>query len=118
MTKEENPEYFRKKREIAENEKNEDLAKSKEVIFTDIHDESLADIKERPPEITIARTMARFAALLIRLSKDSSETADKNLEIAKTNLEISNRNLRFQKWLIFLTVLILILTFLMLIKGA
>ena len=111
MTKEENPEYFKKKRELAENEAKDDLTKSKERIFTDIHDESLAVHEERPPEITIARTMARFAALLVRLSKESSETADKNLEIAKTNLEISRTNLRFQKGIIWLTVIILILTF-------
>jgi len=111
MTKEENPEYFKKKRELAEKEANDDLTKSKERIFTDIHDESLAVPEERPPEITIARTMARFAALLIRLSKDSDVTADKNLRISEINLDIAKTNLKLQKWVIFFTILALILAF-------
>lgn len=60
MTKEENPEYFKKKRGLAEKEANNDLTKSKERIFTDMHDESLAVLEERPPEIAIAQTMARL----------------------------------------------------------
>lgn len=99
------------RRKIAENETKNDLTKIPSHLLDDIHDESLD--RTRPDSETVARTMARFAALLIRLSKDGSETADKNLKIAETNLEVTNNNLKLQRRVLVLTWLIFIVTVLM-----
>ena len=69
------------RRKTAENETKNDLAKIPSHLLDDIHDESLD--RTRPDSETVARTMARFAALLVQLSKESSETADKNLRLQK-----------------------------------
>lgn len=74
--------YFPRKRKIAENEAKNDLEKTIEHLLADIHDESLDD-QSRSREMTVARTMARFAALQIKLSKEADETASKNLNLVK-----------------------------------
>ena len=112
LTPEQKTAYFKNKRETAHTEAVKDSEKIASHLLEDIHDESLADPNiERSPEITVARTMARFASLLYKLSKQGSDTADKNLEIANINLEIAKTNLKLQKWMIGFTVLALILAF-------
>jgi hypothetical protein len=106
------PEYFKAKREEAHVQAVKDSLKITSHLLEDIHDESLSVPEERPPELTVARTMARFSSLLFNLSKQGADTAGKNLETAEINLKISKLNLKLQKWLIALTVIALILTFL------
>jgi len=86
------------RRANAEVETKHDLEKSHSHLLADIHDESLD--RTRPEGETVARTMARFAALQILLSKE----ADK---VAQSNIKIQSR-------LIGLTVAILLLTGIML----
>jgi hypothetical protein len=106
------PEYFKAKREEAHIQAVKDTGKITSHLLEDIHDESLSSLEERPAEITVARTMARFASLLFNLSKQGADNADKNLEITKLNLQISKTNLKLQRWLIALTIIALVLTFL------
>ena len=79
--KEANKEYFDQKRNTAKTETANDLKKSVPHLLEDIHDESLADPQERPPEITVARTMARFGALISVLSIQAETQAQQNNEL-------------------------------------
>ncbi len=72
--------YFQHKRQNAENEAQNDLEKSISHLLSDIHDESLDD-QSRSREMTVARTMARFSSLQIKLSQAADKTADKNIKI-------------------------------------
>jgi hypothetical protein len=92
--------YFLRKRENAETERDRDLKKSVEHLLADIHDESLDD-QSRDHQMTVARTMARFASLLTLLSKQ----ADKQFR----------QNMCIQRWLIGLTVALVVLTIALLI---
>jgi len=87
------------KRAIAEQEAQRDVDKTREHLLADIHDESLD--RGRPGTETVSRTTARFASLLVVLSKQ----ADKQFL----------QNLRIQKWLIGLTVALVILTIALLV---
>ena len=51
----------------------------------------------------LRKNIEGLSTILVTASKESAETADKNLEMAKINL-------RFQKGLMWLTVLILVVT--------
>ncbi len=55
--------YFPAKRSNAEIETQRDLQKDIKHLLADIHDESLDD-QSRSREMTVSRTMARFASLL------------------------------------------------------
>lgn len=92
-------EYFKDKRSTAKTETQNDLKKDTTHLLEDIHDESL-DVS-RDPGLTVARTMARFAALQVSLSKDADR-------VAQQNIKIQNR-------LITLTIAILGLTAVMLV---
>jgi len=87
--------YFPHKRQEAETERDRDLEKTAEDLLADIHDESLDD-QSRDREMTVARTMARFASLLTLLSRQ----ADKQFR----------QNLSIQRWLIGLTIVLVLLT--------
>ena len=87
--------YFPKKRREAENETARDLAKTTEHLLIDIHDESLDD-QTRDRAMTVSRTIARFAALLVVLSRQTEAQFKQNMKI--------------QQWLIGLTVALLLLT--------
>ena len=67
------------KREIAETETRNDLAKSAEHLLSDIHDESLD--RDRPGSETVSRTMSRFAALLVVLSRQADEATRANIAL-------------------------------------
>lgn len=115
--KERNSEYFSAKKAIAVEEADKDCEKTDKELLDQIHDESLSSPLERAPEITVSRTVARFASLLHNIAKRGDEAAQKNLAAANANLEISKNNLRiaelniqFQKWLIALTIIILLFT--------
>ena len=96
-----NEEYFKNKRATAKTETENDLKKDTAHLLEDIHDESLASPLERDPGFTVSRTMARFAALQVSLSKEADR-------VAQQNLKIQNR-------LITLTVVILAFTGVMLL---
>ena len=64
-----------------------DWAKPIDNLLRDIQEESLD--KTRPESETVSRTLARFAALQARISRDDSVTADKNLKIQKGALAIA-----------------------------
>jgi hypothetical protein len=81
-------------RATANVEVDRDLEKSIKHLLTDIHDESLD--RARPGTETVSRTTARFASLLVILSKQADAQFKQNLCI--------------QKWLIGLTVVLVILT--------
>jgi 3-oxoacyl-(acyl-carrier-protein) synthase len=81
-------EYFPAKRKQAEKETANDLKKTTEHLLTDIHDESLDD-QSRDRPMTVARTMARFAALLVVLSNQADIQ--------------TQRVIRLTRWLIRLT---------------
>lgn len=84
MTPDERGAYFAQKRAIAKTERDNDLKKDAAGLLEDIHDESLADPNiERDPGLTVARTMARFSALQIALSKEADATAVKNLRLQR-----------------------------------
>lgn len=68
--------------QTAINETGLDANKTEEYLLTEIHEESLD--RTRLPSETISRTMARFAALLVLLSRKSSEAADKNLRMQRS----------------------------------
>ena len=72
--------YFADKRRIAETERDRDLKKSADHLLADIHDESLDD-QSRSREMTVARTMARFASLLVLQSQKADEQFRENLRI-------------------------------------
>jgi len=92
--------YFAGKRGSAETERDRDLKKTAEHLLADIHDESLDD-QSRAGEMTVARTMARFASLLVLLSIQADRQARQNLSI--------------QRWLIGLTVVLVFLTIALLV---
>ena len=75
------------RRNLAETETTNDLVKSDSHLLTDIHEESLD--KTRPESETVSRTMSRFAALLVRLSRESAKTADKNLKLQRGAIVIA-----------------------------
>ena len=87
--------WFVGKRRQAENEATLDLQKKISHLLADIHDESLDD-QSRSREMTVARTMARFASLLSVLSIQ----ADKQTRSV----------IRLTRWLIGLTYAIIFLT--------
>ena len=87
--------YFPHKRQVAETERDRDLQKTAEHLLADIHDESLDD-QSRDREMTVARTMARFASLLTLLSRQAEKQFRQNLSI--------------QRWLIGLTIVLVLLT--------
>jgi len=70
------------KRSTAETEATNDLAKSIEELLVDVHDESL-DLEREGTE-TVSRTMARFASILVVLSRQAKEESDRNLKMQKT----------------------------------
>ncbi len=70
--------YFPAKRSNAEIETQRDLQKDIKHLLADIHDESLAD-QSRSREMTVSRTMARFASLLAVLSFKADEQTRHNL---------------------------------------
>lgn len=72
-----------RRHETAINETHKDLhEKTEEYLLTEIHEES--QDQTRLPSETISRTMARFAGLLVLLSRKSSEAANKNLKMQKS----------------------------------
>jgi hypothetical protein len=74
--------YFPKKRKEAEQAADDDLKKTTERLLTDIHDESLDD-QSRDRAMTVSRTMARFAALLVVLSHQADKMSRENLDLQK-----------------------------------
>jgi hypothetical protein len=71
------------KRDIAHEEAARDLEKSPEHILVDIHDESLD--RQRAPEETIGRALARLGSLQLRVQKEVEKQAS---ESAKLNSSI------------------------------
>jgi hypothetical protein len=67
------------KRQAAETETKNDLVKTAEHLLTDIHDESLD--RDRPGSETVSRTMSRFAALLVVLSRQANQATQANLKL-------------------------------------
>jgi len=85
-----------RRRKKAETEALDDLRKSTEQLLVDIHDESLAEPLQRPYEQTIVRTTARFASLLTLIAMRS--------EVSARRSEV------LQRWVIALTVALLVFT--------
>jgi len=101
-------EYFEQKRKSATTETENDLKKSITHLLEDIHDESLAVPQERPPELTVARTVARFAALISVLSIQSDKQVQKNIELQK---DVHKLTVGLHKFTIALIVLAVIQIF-------
>lgn len=76
------------RRATAEIETARDLEKPLSHLLSDIHDESLD--RTRLEGETVARTMARFAALQVVLSREADSTAEKNLQLSRSNLALSS----------------------------
>jgi hypothetical protein len=89
-------EYFPKKRKEAEKETANDLAKTTERLLTDIHDESLDD-QTRDRAMTVSRTIARFAALLVVLSNQAGR-------VSRENMTLQNKLVRLTWGLFWLTL--------------
>ena len=67
---------------IAEGETCKDLhEKTEEFLLTEIHEESLD--RTRLPSETVSRTMARFAALLVILSKKADKAHNQNMSMQR-----------------------------------
>lgn len=101
--------YYPDKRKVSEREADLDAKKPIMQLLADVHDESLDS--RQPDAQRLGRVIARFASLLVVLSRESDETADKNLRIAEINLKLSETNLRLQKWMIGFTILAILLGF-------
>ena len=82
-------EHFTQKRKVATTQATNDLTKSVAELLTDVHDESLASHAERSREETLARTTARFAALLAKLSVDGDASSKRNQRVAFISLAIA-----------------------------
>lgn len=95
------------KREIAERETRNDLAKSIDTLLTDVQDESL-DLTRAGTE-TVSRTMARFASILVVLSRQAKEESDRNLQMQRDVVTLTNR-------LYILTIVLAVMTFIMLVQ--
>ena len=70
------------KREAAEIETQNDLVKSVEHLLADVQDESLDSLRDGSQ--TVSRTLARFASILVVLSRQTKQESDKNLQMQKT----------------------------------
>ena len=81
--------YYTNKRATAQVQAEHDLKRPLEDLLADIHDESTAKQVERSDEITLARTAARFASLLVALSRKNDELVSTTLRLHKILLVLT-----------------------------
>ena len=65
-----------------------DLKRDPKDLLVHVHAETLVG-NQRSKELTVARTMARFASLLVVMSKQSKELSDRNLKMQESLVRLT-----------------------------